>query len=1124
MGLPPVIDVDKSKCQHCLACLKACPVKLCNIVEPDGIHVNPDLCLGCGECLRACNENGHQARRPVDDFSEFMAALTAGEQLGVLVAPAAAVNYAPWLGQMLTALRRMGVKYIFDVSFGAEITAYQYVKALNSEVTRPVIAQQCPAIVSFIEIYQPDLLPYLARSHSPAINTAIWLRSQPQSAGLKLAVLGSCLAARREVHDPDTEGVVSYSITFAALDEYLDRQDFNWRELEPGAFDSPEAERAVVFSQPGGLTETMKRFEISARNPDIARIEGAHQVYTRYLPELAIDLKAGLSPVLVDILNCQHGCNRGPAATHRHSLLQVNRIMENRRQEQQYKHGSSAPAEAKLLFRDFYAQLDAMNLDFGRTYTDLSAGAQLRQPDPEEEEMMWSLMHKEDEAEQRINCGSCGYGTCRDMMLAIYNGLNNLASCKNYLLRENEDVLRAVEAQAMEIEKAKDEMAAWNQVLEKTVAERTQSLRNLLDNAGQGFLTFGADLLINEDYSAECRHIFGRDIQGTDFAGLLYPDDPEQRQFLQALAPKILLEPSGGMRDLYLPLLPAEVNLNAKHIAVEYKIIRHVTSGQEIFMTILTDITGQRALESQVEQERNLLKMVVKVVVNYTDFVLNVKDYQRFCAERLPEILGFVSTVQAKVGEIFRHVHTFKGNFSQLGMNNLVDALHQMETHIANFQKTITPDTGQAELVAFFNQFDLISWLEEDLAGLEEILGKEFLTQEDELVVNKNKLLEIEKKAEALLSPAECKLLIPELRRLRYKLFDSLLKSFPDYVMKLAERYEKSIYPIEIQAEPIYVNPDQYHGFVKSLVHVFRNAVDHGLESADERIDSGKDENGRIECTVAAEDKIIELTIRDDGQGMDPEMIRGKAVEKGLLPSERAAALNRQEVLQLIFWDGFSTRDSVTDVSGRGIGLAAVKSELDKLGGSLAVTSQPGAGTEFQFKIPIIEEEVWGITVFELMTPLIETAKKYIEEQSGFAASDGGQFDIFKAKKLQLHTNTAFITMRGVLECSFILSLDENLLKTIVHNMVLDELSPEEENEYMSDVLTESTNVILGNSLQLFPGLEELLVIDPPIVLASEDAALRYSDSRIWYTNMNTDMGGFTLNLVVPREDYLVID
>ena len=488
MHLPEVVHVEKTKCQHCLACIQVCPVKLCNIVEPDGILVQPDLCIGCGECIRICNEKGHHARSIIDDFSIFLEDIRSGTSVGVLLAPSAAVNYDPWLMELTTALREMGVQNIFDVSFGAEITTYLYLKALQANVRQPIIAQPCPAIVSYIEIYKPELIPYLAPTHSPALDVAIWVKSQPEFSQLKLAFLGPCIAKRREVHDPNTKGVISYNITFHSLDKYFEEQKIALADLAPGHFDTPEAERAVVYSQPGGLTEMFQRFGIPIKKYDISRVEGAHEVYTKYLPELLKDIRHNQAPRVIDILNCLHGCNCGPAAGRQKSHYQIERIMSERKDRQIEKHSQlreqerlrnreqEAVSGQAAVLQDFFQWLDAQELDFSRSYTDKSLINFLRHPAEEEEEQIWNLMHKHSREEREVNCSSCGYGNCRDMMVAIFNDLNHVESCKYYLFKENEQSVALIQGQAAEIEMQRDQLTVWNEELEKTVQQRTVDL------------------------------------------------------------------------------------------------------------------------------------------------------------------------------------------------------------------------------------------------------------------------------------------------------------------------------------------------------------------------------------------------------------------------------------------------------------------------------------------------------------------------------------------------------------------------------------------------------------------------------------------------------------------------
>lgn len=1120
MGLPELIRLDKRKCQHCLACLLVCPVKLCNVVEPDGISVNADLCIGCGECIRACQEKGHYARSGIDDFSEFLEELKSGSDVGVLVAPAAAVNYGKDFKKVVTALSMMGVKNVFDVSFGAEITTYKYYKEILNNSQRPIIAQPCPAVVSFIEIYQPELIPYLAKVQSPALNTAIWLKSKPQFKGLKLAFLGPCLAKRREVHDENTRNVISYSITFDSLDRYFREKGIKLETLEPSVFDTPEAERAVTFSEPGGLTETFKRFGMPFKKHEITRVEGTHEAFINYLPELNNDISQGETPILVDILNCQYGCNGGPAASHHLSRYQVEKIMEQRREEQIEKYQSiEQQTDEAIVLKDFFTNLEESGLDFSRKYSDRSSGRILRKPEPEEEERVWQDMHKLTKEERQINCASCGYGNCQSMMTAIANKLNHVESCKYYLFKDNEINFKQVELQAKKIEAQRDEIAAWNGVLEQTVAKRTSALKNLLNNASQGFLTFGRDLLINTEYSAECIKIFGREIMGDTFSRLIYPEEDEQRIFVETLIKKILAEKDQDTRDIYLPLLPDEVIVENKHISIEYKIIED-KSGEdsEVCMAILTDITHNRMLENQVEQERNMLKMVVKAALNYNDFNQCVKEYQYFCRQRLEELLNDKSSPEDKVAEIFRQIHTFKGNFSQLEMIRIVQELHDFESKISELWKKMEHGGKLDDLKVFFADNDMIKWLDQDLAYLEKVLGEQFFNQDENLVISKAKLIEIEKKIEALLSPVECNLLIPELRKLRYKPFDMLLKSFPEYVIRLAERFEKPIYPIVINSETILVNPDRYQNFIKSLVHVFRNAVDHGLEPMEERIERGKDEYGKIECKVSCLDDKIILIIKDDGRGVDLEAIRSIAAERGIIASAKISEIRDEDILQFIFWDGFSTREEISDLSGRGVGLAAVKKELDKIGGFVNIITKPGEGTSFEFSLPIVTEEVEKIPMYELMGPLIKTTKSFIEEQTGLEVQGMDQYLVQRPEKLALHKKTSFITIRGAMECPFILSMDESVLRRLTRSIILQEMEEGEENEYLDDALAESTNIILGNSLDSFPGLGDHLIIDAPVSLSSEEGLVKYKRSQIWTCELKLTEGNLSVSLVVPDE------
>ena len=163
-NLRPVMRVDVEKCVACHRCVSVCPVKFCNNASAEVVDVNPDLCIGCGSCIDACD---HNARVAIDDFAGFQAALARRETLIAIVAPAIAANFPDTYLQINGWLKSLGVKAVFDVSFGAELTVKSYLEAIKNNPSECVIAQPCPALVTFIEVYHPELLGYLAPADSP---------------------------------------------------------------------------------------------------------------------------------------------------------------------------------------------------------------------------------------------------------------------------------------------------------------------------------------------------------------------------------------------------------------------------------------------------------------------------------------------------------------------------------------------------------------------------------------------------------------------------------------------------------------------------------------------------------------------------------------------------------------------------------------------------------------------------------------------------------------------------------------------------------------------------------------------------------------------------------------------
>ncbi|MEJ5906239.1 chemotaxis protein CheA [Pseudomonas kermanshahensis] len=175
---------------------------------------------------------------------------------------------------------------------------------------------------------------------------------------------------------------------------------------------------------------------------------------------------------------------------------------------------------------------------------------------------------------------------------------------------------------------------------------------------------------------------------------------------------------------------------------------------------------------------------------------------------------------------------------------------------------------------------------------------------------------------------------------------------FPRLVRDLARQLKKEI-NLELVGEETDLDKNLVEALADPLVHLVRNAVDHGVEMPDEREATGKARTGRVVLSAEQEGDHILLSISDDGKGMDPNILRAKAVEKGLMDKDAAERLSESDCYNLIFAPGFSTKTEISDVSGRGVGMDVVKTKISQLNGSINIYSAKGQGSKIVIKVPL---------------------------------------------------------------------------------------------------------------------------------------------------------------------------
>lgn len=185
---------------------------------------------------------------------------------------------------------------------------------------------------------------------------------------------------------------------------------------------------------------------------------------------------------------------------------------------------------------------------------------------------------------------------------------------------------------------------------------------------------------------------------------------------------------------------------------------------------------------------------------------------------------------------------------------------------------------------------------------------------------------------------------------------------FERSLRNLARNLKKELNFI-VQGQEVELDRNMLDAIKPILLHVLNNAIDHGIEDPDTRVRLGKPKAGQITLDAQYEGNFIQVTVRDDGKGLDPVAIRSTAVKRGVLSAEAAAAMSDEAVIYLVFEPGFSTREFITDVSGRGVGLDVVKSNLDQVKGNLSLRSELGVGTELVLRLPLSMAIFTGLMV-----------------------------------------------------------------------------------------------------------------------------------------------------------------
>jgi len=396
-----VVYTNKAKCRDCYRCVRACPVKAIAVVDGQAF-VDNDTCIACGTCIRECPQGAKTYRNDIDKATELLH-LMPKKRIAVSLAPSFAGSFAAWeLKRIPSALRVMGFEHVSETSIGAYMLA-QSTKETLSHPTESQFFSSCPAFVAYVQHKVPQkakhLMPYL----SPMAIHAKYLKTHH---GIDAVVfVGPCIAKKREAESADVAPWVDCVLTFDELRQWLVSAKVDLKKCEESAFDLVAPKPARVYSLEGGaLSLTFGEAPMC----DAVRIAACGEAKIKAL--LSDDAPR---TVIAETLFCDFGCADGPGTEkNTNPFDKVSAVM---------RYAATPQPETVSSFE---------TIACGRTFTAPQDSADT----VSEEQLQEALQHvgkysKDDE----LNCGACGYSSCRDKARAVVKGFAESQMCLPYM-------------------------------------------------------------------------------------------------------------------------------------------------------------------------------------------------------------------------------------------------------------------------------------------------------------------------------------------------------------------------------------------------------------------------------------------------------------------------------------------------------------------------------------------------------------------------------------------------------------------------------------------------------------------------------------------------------------------
>ncbi len=518
---------------------------------------------------------------------------------------------------------------------------------------------------------------------------------------------------------------------------------------------------------------------------------------------------------------------------------------------------------------------------------------------------------------------------------------------------------------AADFESMRRTVKAYTERLEEMVAEKIQEIKAILDNIEQGLFTVDLEGKVNPDYALSTNLILDvEDVSKRSLPDLLRLDATQTADWMDWL--DMVRKRHGAMRwDKLVRLCPVrELRLpdggaGDRIILVGYQKMFDRQKLLNKLMILVQDVTDARRVERMIKEEKDRHDTEVKAILGIVKHSAFIAEFLDDVEARLKGLANGVhrapSASEPVRGELLagmaRDLHTLKGTAATYGFEILSALARDTEVALDDLRRPDHPPVSDewAALARYVERME--ASLAEIRALVNSLSGA---GAETTVAVPDARMRELKTLATALDTGAlgdEWRKLARACRGIDYVRLDRLTEKYRGMLQRVAERLGKRL-EFRAQPEQLDAPPALFAALDEPLVHLLRNAADHGVEMEATRLLHGKTGAGRILLSVEPAETGWEITVSDDGQGIDGEALGRKAVAKGLIDAAALAAMSEAARKELIFLPGLSSRDEATEISGMGVGMDAVAAWAKSAGVTVAVDSRAGLGTRIRLRLP----------------------------------------------------------------------------------------------------------------------------------------------------------------------------